>query len=107
MVLLRYREFNLGLACYNCGNSAEAISCLRHSNLSDPYDGSVWGLLALCYADTNNLTMVNQCLKSYEKYSKETSEERIEEIKNLIERKEPETFYDESVKENLLRRLVK
>ena len=41
----------VGLAEYNCGNSPKGIECLRHANLSDPYDGSVWGLIALCYAD--------------------------------------------------------
>lgn len=95
------------MAEYNCGNSGRATECLRHANLSDPYDSSVWGLLALCYADLNNFTMVNQCLNSYEKFSKEPSEKRLKEISSVLEKKEPDSFYDESVKKNLLLRLNK
>ena len=65
MASARYYFHNLGLALYKCGESEKAVECLRHANLSDPYDGSVWGLLALCYAEMGKLIMVNQCLNSY------------------------------------------
>lgn len=50
--------------------------------------------------------MVNQSLNSYEKFAVEISELRKREIENVLKQKRDGSFYDESMKRNLLERLA-
>lgn len=51
MGAFRYDHIHyVGMAELKCGNATVSVECLRHANLSNPYNGAVWGLLAESYA---------------------------------------------------------